>query len=81
MPRVRCLSTLDIAQGRTSLDLGLADRRASADDYTGNKHTKNRHPIPMLKLKFLILPGIEPRKQEWKTGTLPITPRGGPSNY
>ena len=37
--------------------------------------TKDTHPIPGQKLKFLIPPGIEPGLSGWKAGTLPTTPR------
>ena len=37
--------------------------------------TKDTHPIPGQKLKFLTLPGIEPRPLGWKAGTLPTMPR------
>ena len=37
--------------------------------------TKNTHPIPRQKLKFLTPPGIEPGPPGWKAGTLPTTPR------
>ena len=48
--------------------------RASAGDSTGQK-TKDKHPIPGQKLKFLTPPEIEPGPPGWKAGTLPITPR------
>ena len=37
--------------------------------------TKDTHPIPGQKLKFLTPPGIEPGPPGWKAGTLPATPR------
>ena len=37
--------------------------------------TKDTHPIPGKKLKFLIPPGIEPGPPGWKAGTLPTPPR------
>ena len=37
--------------------------------------TKDIHPIPGQKLKFLTPPGIEPGPPGWKAGTLPTTPR------
>ena len=48
--------------------------RASAEDNTG-QNTKDTHPIPGQKLKFLTPPGIEPGPPGWKAGTLPTTPR------
>ena len=47
---------------------------ASAEDNTG-QNTKDTHPIPGQKLKFLTPPGIEPGRPGWKAGTLPTTPR------
>ena len=40
--------------------------------------TKDTHPIPGQKLKFLTPPGIEPGSPGWKAGTLPTTPRRRP---
>ena len=37
--------------------------------------TKDTHPIPGLKFKFLTPPGIEPGPPGWKAGTVPTTPR------
>ena len=48
--------------------------RASAEDNTG-QNTKDTHPIPGQKLKFLTPSGIEPGPPGWKAGTLPTTPR------
>ena len=36
--------------------------------------TKDTHPIPGHKLKFLTPPGIEPGLPGWKAGTLPTMP-------
>ena len=39
------------------------------------EQTKDTHPIPGHKLKFLTPPGIELEPPDWKAGTLPTTPR------
>ena len=36
--------------------------------------TKDTHPIPGQKLKFLTPPGIKPGPPDWKAGTLLTTP-------
>ena len=53
---------------------GKHNVRASAADNTW-QNTKDTHPIPGQKLKFLTTPGIEPGPQGWKAGALPSTPR------
>ena len=53
---------------------GQYNVRATAGDNT-EQNTKNTHPIPGQKLKFLTPPGIEPGPPGWKAETLPITPR------
>ena len=53
---------------------GQHNVRALVEDNTG-ENTKDTHPIPGQKLKFLTPPGIEPDPLGWKTGTLPTTPR------
>ena len=55
---------------------GQHNGRASAEDNTG-QNTKDTHPIPGRKLKFLTPPGIELGPPGWKVGTLPTTPRRG----
>ena len=52
---------------------GQHNVRASAEDNTG-QNTKDTHPIPGQKLKFLTPPGIEPGPPGLKAGTLPTTP-------
>ena len=47
---------------------GQHNVRASAEENTG-QNTKDTHPIPGQKLKFLTPPGIEPGPQGWKAGT------------
>ena len=53
---------------------GQHNVRASAEDNTG-QNTKDTHPIPGQKLKFLNPPEIEPGPPGWKAGTVQITPR------
>ena len=40
----------------------------------GRTQTKDTHPIPGQKLKFMTAPGIEPRPPVWKAETLLTTP-------
>ena len=44
--------------------------RASAGNDKGRTQTKDTHPNPGHKLKFLIPPGIEPGPPDWKAGAL-----------
>ena len=53
---------------------GQHNVRTSAEDNTG-QNTKDTHPIPGQKLKFLTPPRIEPGPSGWKAGILPTTPR------
>ena len=73
----------DACRGSNSLWTRTLDRhtmcgqhnvRVSAEDNTG-QNTKDTHPIPGYKLKFLTPQGIEPGPPGWKAGTLPTTPR------
>ena len=48
---------------------GQHNARAFAEDNTG-QDTKETHPIPGQKLKFLTPSGIEPGPSGWKAGTL-----------
>ena len=68
-------TTLDrYTRGGGSLNVGQHNVRASAEDNTG-QNTKDAHPIPEQKFKFLTPPGIEPGPPGWKAGRLPTTPR------
>ena len=48
---------------------------ASAGNNTDRTQTKDAHPIPGQKLKFMTPPGIESGLPGWKAVTLPTMPR------
>ena len=49
---------------------GQDNVRVSVEDNTG-QNTKDTHPIPGQKLKFLTPPGIKPGPPGWKAPTTP----------
>ena len=70
----RTLDIRHIHKGRPPWMCGQHNVRASTGDNTG-QNTKDTHPIPGQKLKFLTSPGIEPGPPGWKAESLPTTPR------
>ena len=68
--------TLDIYTRAGLPECGVSTMSGPPPETTQDRtHTKDTHPIPGEKLKFLTPPGIEPGPPGCKAGTLPATPR------